>query len=69
MMNRKLTIVSNCDDWEGFYVNNKLKLEGHSLRLDQVLEVLGFTVEYIECDNQWLYEYGGTLPTNLEDVE
>lgn len=64
----KLTKIS-LDDWEGIYdESGKLLTQGHSIRYDEVLEILGHTVksEYIENDD--LDEFGNSLPQDLSEI-
>jgi hypothetical protein len=65
----EITIVTNYDDWEGLYVNGVLSKEGHKIRLNDVLEKLGVTAQYIEFDNSWIEQQGGRLPARLNDVK
>jgi hypothetical protein len=61
-------IVSNEDDWSGLYVDGKIKLQGHHLRADEVLEVLGINVLTISCNHDWLNDMR-RLPENFDEVE
>lgn len=59
------------DDWEGLYVEGKLKTESHSLNVREVLSLLvGIKIErvsriYIEQDYM---EEIGSLPSLLSDL-
>lgn len=65
----RITIVSSSlGDWEGLYRDGHLLDEGHSLRLDKILELLGFEVEEKEAAQDWL-ENEGSLPQDLEKVK
>jgi len=55
------------DDWVGFYINNKLILEGHELRVEDVLEKLYVPVEVFDCDYNWLEERG-YFPEDFSEV-
>jgi hypothetical protein len=65
-------VVSNDDDWSGFYVNGRLTAEGHSVSLHDALDALkGKTLtdfEFRTCNRDWLYDHGN-LPDELEHVK
>lgn len=67
MKKKKIVIVSG-DDWEGLYIDGKIVDQGHRLRLEEVLRLLGFDVDCKEADNEWLEQYGN-LPDKLKDVK
>ena len=67
MKDVEITIV-DADDWSGLYVNGELRDEGHSLRVSDVLEILGYKVTWKECDGDWMDEHG-TLPNKLSEVK
>lgn len=62
----KLTLVDG-DDWQGFYVDGKLQIEGHSVRLVDALEKIGMECEVVYPDMDWLVD-NGNMPENIEDV-
>jgi hypothetical protein len=68
-----LTIV-NSDDWTGFYVDNDLAMQNHSIDSDEILSYLSenkighFDFEYKEADEDWLYSKG-YLPNLLTQVK
>lgn len=73
MTDINLTIISG-DDWEGVYKDGKLYVEGHSVQLIDVLDMLkdcgpitsiNYKTEYPNMD--WLNDMG-SLPVNLKDV-
>jgi hypothetical protein len=66
-MTKKITIVSNEDDWEGLYIDGKIALQAHNLSVYEVLLALDIIPEYITCDHEWLGEQT-YLPTYLADV-
>jgi hypothetical protein len=66
-MNKKITFVTNEDDWEGLYIDGELEVEAHRLSVEDVLAVLGIYAEYITCDQDWLFDRG-YLPSDLKDV-
>ena len=37
----KITFATNGEDWEALYIDGRKILEGHSLRIDEVLEAVG----------------------------
>ena len=62
-----VTIVS-CDDWVGLYLEGSLKLEGHSLPLRDVIELLvGEAPNRVEADADWIADRG-SLPDSLAEV-
>lgn len=68
MITKKITIVTNEDDWEGLYVDGKIVVQDHKLRVEDVLAALGIYAETVTCDHDWLLNFG-YLPNNLEDVK
>jgi len=52
-------------DWEGMYLNGELKYEGHSLSVDQVLEVLGISSIGYEVDEEFMSRHGYSCPKIL----
>lgn len=66
-MNKKLTIATNYDDWEGLYVDGVLFTEGHKLRTDDIFAALGF-VCWERDASKYLSEHG-SLPHKLLDLE
>lgn len=63
---KKIVFVT-ADDWEGLYVDGKLRFENHSIRPYNIAQVLE-DCEVISCDEEWLEERG-FLPENLGDVK
>ncbi len=71
-------VLLSVNDWEGLYVNGKLRDEGHRVELESFLTTLvgreifieSFEDHYLELDedNQDLDKYGNCFPENLEDV-
>lgn len=55
------------DDWEGLYIDGQLQMEGHHIRLEELLKVLGVEMEFIEPDQDWIEEHG-RLPDKLTAV-
>jgi hypothetical protein len=66
-MNKKITIVTNEDDWEGLYIDGKIAVQDHKLRVEDVLDALGICAESVTCDYDWLFDQG-YLPSDLKDV-
>lgn len=60
--------IVKADDWAGFYIDGKLALQDHHIRLDDVLELLGVNVSSKWADQAWL-EQLGSLPTDLKEVK
>lgn len=65
---KKVVLVTNYNDWEGLYIDGRLVLEGHIIRKDEMLTILGINYSEVETADGWL-ESRGTLPKNLSDVE
>ena len=63
----KVTFVDG-DDWEGVYIDGKLVAEGHHVRIDELLQLLGINGEQIYADDAWLADRG-SLPQNLSEVK
>ena len=69
MKKQKMVIVrSSSGDWEGLYINGKLKFEGHEIRREDLLEVLDIDIEERDAEENWL-ENRGNLPEYLKDVK
>lgn len=66
-MTKKITIVTNEDDWEGLYLDGKLAVQDHKLRVDDVLKALGLLADYVVCDYDWMADQS-YLPSDLTDV-
>jgi hypothetical protein len=66
-MNKKITIVTNEDDWEGLYIDGKIVVQNHKLSAEDVLDALGFHAGSVTCDQDWLLDVG-YLPSDLKDV-
>lgn len=58
-----VTIVKG-DDWQGLYVDGKLKTEDHTLLVEDVLNNLGIRFTRLNADIDWLHERGA-LPEDL----
>lgn len=60
-------LVSNGDDWEGFYIDGVCVRQNHSLSASEILEAMG-----IEIEKKWVsYDYTaerGDLPGELKDI-
>ena len=65
----KKLIVMRGDDWEGVYYNGKLLYQGHSIRWDELLWKLGYTVESNDIKEDHWEILGWALPENIEDVK
>ena len=68
-MTRFTFVTSECGDWQALYINNKLAVEGHSIRardvLDAIADIFPNKVERYEINNE-IAEMG--MPTNLNDI-
>lgn len=59
----KIHILSDGDDWIGFYINGKLIDEGHGIDIEDVLKVLGFNVSRsVEEDSEFWERYDFRCP-------
>jgi hypothetical protein len=56
------------DDWQGVYIDGKLQEQGHHIRIDELLRLLGIDGEQIYADDDWLAKRGG-LPPDLDEVK
>ena len=59
-------LVTNCDDWEGLYVNGKLVAQDHNLSWKVLRSVKGMLYEQ-EIDSEYTYSVG-ILPDNYSDI-
>ena len=66
-MSNKYTLVWG-DDWEGFYIDGELQVEGHKVTVEDVLEFIGITYDVVYPDQSWLEEEGN-LPRRLKAVQ
>jgi len=66
-----VTIVKAID-WQGLYYNGVLQIEGHSLSMEKVLNIVKdcppFELEIVSVDSDWLDDIG-YLPRDLEKVK
>lgn len=60
-------VIVNHDDWQGIYVDGKLLMQDHRLRLSDVLTALGIKLNERWVDGEWL-ETEGLLPEDLNEV-
>lgn len=69
----EITFVK-ADDWEGLFVDGVLYIEGHQIRVEDVLDMLvesGQVVDSYESKEvayAWLEEEGGVFPSSLNRV-
>ena len=60
------------DDWQGIYLDGILELEGHTIMLDDVLNIVNINnVKYgglFHVEQNWI-EIEGSLPANLNNVQ
>lgn len=68
-MTRFTFVTAECGDWQALYIDNKLAVEGHSIRardvLDAIADIFPNKVERYEVNNE-IAEMG--MPTNLNDI-
>ena len=60
-------VVANFDDWQGIYVDGKLKYENHSLHYRDILEAIGQDFENLQVDMMELDL--GRLPETVEELK
>ena len=68
-MTRFTFVTAECGDWKALYIDNKLAVEGHSIRardvLDAIADIFPNKVERYEVNDE-IAEMG--MPTNLNDI-
>lgn len=56
-MSEKIKVdIKECDNWQVLYINNELFSEGHSISLDEMLQLLS-DFDVIEYGGSEFYEY------------
>lgn len=71
---KNITLVKSSDgDWEGLYLDNELYKENHSLRPEDVFEIINdhhiSEAKSFEIDCDWLVgDQGGNLPNLLSGI-
>jgi len=58
--------IARVDNWEGLYLYGKLVMEGHSLRVEDVLAEIGLNAEVFWVDEE-VFD-GSSFPENVEDL-
>ena len=68
-MNKKITLV-NLDDWEAIYIDGKKALDGHSIRITELLDLLGIDYKELEITDEFMKktEETGYVPDNESDL-
>lgn len=69
-MKRVITVSSSHGDWEAIYLDGKLKMEGSSLPIDDVVNLYSDNSSRhfsIEVDGEWAENSGG-FPNSLTDI-
>jgi hypothetical protein len=56
------------DDWEGYYHNGILLIDGHRVPTDKLLELLNIKVISHYIPDNDLDEFGNRLPEKLADM-
>lgn len=65
----KIVIAYSEDaDWEGLYINGRLRREASYISADDVLRALDEDYEFRHCDEDW-FEVEGCFPEQLDDVQ
>jgi hypothetical protein len=66
-MGNRITIVRNDEgDWVGVYIDGELKYENHSIRNEELLDIIG--IEYDSINDLNLDQYGNHLPQQLSEI-
>lgn len=61
------------DDWNGLFINGKLVMEDHHLKMKDVQAAmkaagaLGVEIEFAEVDMDWMWEVG-SFPSDISEV-
>jgi len=64
-----ITVITSEDgDWEALYLDGELKLEGHSLAWEHILDLLGIEYEKTEIGLEALEQMAFSFPKKLTDV-
>lgn len=64
----KVVLVCGAD-WEGLYIDGKLKKQDHMLSADVVLDALGIEYEEVRVEgSEYWATWGGMLPAQLATV-
>ena len=64
-------VIVESDDWGGIYYKGKLINEGHSLSVHEVLQKMGFAMEYKYMDEEEYFEHfgiNGRLPKTIDEL-
>lgn len=65
----EIVLVVGDKEWEGLYVDGKLKREDHALGVEGILDALGIEYEYILVGDVSIWEkWNGRLPPRLSTV-
>ena len=65
---KKITLVTNSDDWEGLYIDGKLASEDHSISVSDVCAALDIEMERVEVSTQYLGTKVSNLPQELSKI-
>lgn len=63
-----IKLVTNCDDWQGLYIDGKLITEGHSISLRDFADAVGVEYDRVEVSTAWLGRKVGNLPATFDKV-
>jgi len=63
-----IKIIGNGDDWEGIYIDGKLKYQNHSINWWDLLKVLGIEFESLYVSEKYLGETVTQLPLNINEI-
>ncbi len=60
-------LVTNCDDWEGLYIDGVLVEECHKINFKDWVGKISELTE-VEVTSEWLGEDVGSLPSSISDI-
>mgnify|MGYP001568430032 FL=1 len=63
---KRIVFVSG-EDWTGVYLNGRLLVQNSSILAKDILKHLGYEIEDMEVDQEWL-EDQGELPIQLKNI-
>jgi hypothetical protein len=67
-MTSVVLVQSESGDWEGLYVNGRLKAENHNLSARDVLRALEAPFKEVEMNDEWA-ERSGRLPATVTELQ
>ena len=61
-------VIATGPDWQGIYVNDVLKIQGHHLEAGDALRAVGVEYEAVDLDDEWMFKVG-QLPDDLKELK